>query len=98
MNRENHTTAATLHQVVVRMYRCNDCGWYGDRAAHCTAIIVGGEVTKATIAMSVCPHCNGLFSSLRRVFITKSNPPNPPDQGAASAPLHPVVGLRKDNA
>ena len=28
----------------------------------------------------------------------KANPPNPPDQGAAPAPLHPVVGQTSEDA
>jgi hypothetical protein len=43
-----------------------------------------------------------IHAEIRRQIFTdkqmrKLHPPNPPDQGAAPAPLHPVVGLRKED-
>jgi hypothetical protein len=56
----------------------------------------------------ICPVCNKQIRKRDKMESTGyinyhakccgALPSNPPDQGAASAPLHPVVGLRKDNA
>jgi hypothetical protein len=76
VSKETVAASAPAHQLVGRMYHCNNCGWRGDRVAHCVATITGGQFSKDTIAISVCPYCTGLFSTLKRVFARETNPPN----------------------
>lgn len=78
------TSPAPVHRLVGQMYRCNNCGWYGDKIAHCMAVITGGQYARDTVSMSVCPHCAGLFSTLKRVFTPGANPPNPQDHRAGA--------------
>jgi len=82
MNAEQPPSPAQVQRLVGRMYHCNNCGWHGDKVAHCTATITGGQYNKDTIVMSVCPYCTGLFSTLKRVFARETNPPIAKDQGA----------------